>query len=86
MGTSLSPGQRATIELKLLVFRGSLDDALERAIRQGERHRARLTNSHEALCLDFNPDSLWLFEKLQMPAISHFSQDIHPSPSTLAPR
>jgi hypothetical protein len=34
--TSLSPGQRATIELKLLVFRGSLDDALERAIRQRE--------------------------------------------------
>jgi hypothetical protein len=32
--TSLSPGQRATIELKLLVIRGSLDDALERAIRQ----------------------------------------------------
>jgi hypothetical protein len=29
--TSLSPGQRATIELKLLVIRGSLDDALERA-------------------------------------------------------
>ena len=34
--TSLSPGQRATIELKLLVFRGSLDDGLERAIRQRE--------------------------------------------------
>jgi hypothetical protein len=34
--TPLSPGQRATIELKLLVFRGSLDDALERAIRQRE--------------------------------------------------
>ena len=34
--TSLSPGQRATIELKLLVIRGSLDDALERAIRQRE--------------------------------------------------
>jgi len=34
--TSLSPGQRATIELKLLVIRGSLDDALARAIRQRE--------------------------------------------------
>lgn len=34
--TSLSPGQRATIELKLLVIRGSLDDALERAKRQRE--------------------------------------------------
>ena len=34
--TSLSPGQRATIELKLLVIRGSLDDALERVIRQRE--------------------------------------------------
>ena len=34
--TSLSPGQRATIELKLLVFRGSLDAALERATRQRE--------------------------------------------------
>jgi hypothetical protein len=34
--TSLSPGQRAVIELKLLVIRGSLDDALERAIRQRE--------------------------------------------------
>jgi hypothetical protein len=34
--TSLSPGRRAVIELKLLVIRGSLDDALERAIRQRE--------------------------------------------------
>ena len=34
--TSLSPGQRATIELKMLVIRGSLDDALQRAIRQRE--------------------------------------------------
>jgi hypothetical protein len=34
--TSLSPRQRATVELKLLVIRGSLDDALERAIRQRE--------------------------------------------------
>jgi len=34
--TSLSPGQRAAIEVKLLVIRGSLDDALERAIRQRE--------------------------------------------------
>ena len=34
--TSLSPGGRATIELKMLVIRGSLDDALERAIRQRE--------------------------------------------------
>jgi hypothetical protein len=34
--TSLSPGQRATIELKMLVIRGSLDGALERAIRQRE--------------------------------------------------
>ena len=33
---SLSPGQRATIELKMLVIRGSLDDALKRAIRQRE--------------------------------------------------
>jgi hypothetical protein len=33
---SLSPGQRATVELKMLVIRGSLDDALERAIRQRE--------------------------------------------------
>jgi len=32
----LSPGQRATIELKLLVIRGSLDDALARTIRQRE--------------------------------------------------
>jgi hypothetical protein len=34
--TSLPPGQRATIELKMLIIRGSLDDALERAIRQRE--------------------------------------------------
>jgi hypothetical protein len=34
--TPLAPGQRATIELKMLVIRGSLDDALERAIRQRE--------------------------------------------------
>jgi hypothetical protein len=34
--TSLPPGQRAIIELKMLVIRGSLDDALERAIRQRE--------------------------------------------------
>jgi hypothetical protein len=34
--TSLAPGQRATIELKMLVIRGSLEDALERAIRQRE--------------------------------------------------
>ena len=34
--TSLGPGQRTTIELKMLVFRGSLDDVLERAIRQRE--------------------------------------------------
>ena len=34
--TALSPGQRATIEVKMLVIRGSLDDALERAIRQRE--------------------------------------------------
>jgi hypothetical protein len=34
--TSLAPGQRATIDLKLLVMRGSLDDALERAIQQRE--------------------------------------------------
>jgi hypothetical protein len=34
--TSLSPGQRATIELKMLVIRGSLEDALRRAIRQRE--------------------------------------------------
>jgi hypothetical protein len=34
--TSLAPGQRAIIELKLLVIRGSLDDALERATRQRE--------------------------------------------------
>jgi hypothetical protein len=34
--TSLPPGQRATIELKMLVIRGSLDDALARANRQRE--------------------------------------------------
>jgi hypothetical protein len=34
--TSLAPGQRATIELKMLVIRGSLDDALARAMRQRE--------------------------------------------------
>lgn len=34
--TSLPPGQRATIELKMLVIRGSLDEALARAIRQRE--------------------------------------------------
>jgi hypothetical protein len=34
--TPLAPGQRATIELKLLVMRGSLDDALARAIQQRE--------------------------------------------------
>jgi hypothetical protein len=34
--TSLSPGQRATIELMMLVILGSLDDALERAIQQRE--------------------------------------------------
>ena len=39
--TSLSPGQRATIELKMLVIRGSLDDALERAIRQRESLKSR---------------------------------------------
>jgi hypothetical protein len=37
--TSLPPGQRATIELKLVVIRGSLDDALERAIRPRESLR-----------------------------------------------
>ena len=31
---SLSPGQRAALELKMLVIRGSLDAALERAIQQ----------------------------------------------------
>ena len=31
---SLSPGQRAALELKILVIRGSLDAALERAIQQ----------------------------------------------------
>lgn len=34
--TSLSPGQRATLELKMLVIRGSLDDALKRAVQQRE--------------------------------------------------
>lgn len=34
--TPLPPGQRATIELKMLFIRGSLDDALQRAIRQRE--------------------------------------------------
>jgi len=33
---SLPSGQRAVIELKMLVIRGSLDDALERAIQQRE--------------------------------------------------
>src|SRR6185295_12341205 len=32
--TSLSPGQRATIELKMLVMRGSPENALERAMQQ----------------------------------------------------
>lgn len=32
--TSLLPGQPATLEVKLLVLRGSLDDALQRAVRQ----------------------------------------------------
>jgi hypothetical protein len=32
--TSLPPGQRATLEVKILVLQGPLDDALERAIRQ----------------------------------------------------
>jgi hypothetical protein len=32
----LSPGQRATLESKMLFIRGSLDDALERASRQRE--------------------------------------------------
>jgi hypothetical protein len=32
--TSLAPGQRAIIEVKLLVIRGSLKDALDRAIQQ----------------------------------------------------
>jgi len=31
---SLSPGQRATLELKMLFIRGSLDDARQRALRQ----------------------------------------------------
>lgn len=34
--TPLAAGGRATIELKLLVIRGSLDDALQRAIKQRE--------------------------------------------------
>jgi hypothetical protein len=34
--TSLSPGQRASLEVKILVLHGSLDDALQRAIRQRE--------------------------------------------------
>jgi hypothetical protein len=32
--TSLPPGQRATVEIKLLVLRGSLNDALQHALRQ----------------------------------------------------
>jgi hypothetical protein len=32
--TPLSPGQRASLEVKILILRGSLDDALHRAIRQ----------------------------------------------------
>jgi hypothetical protein len=32
--TSLSPGQRASLEVKILVLHSSLDDALQRAIRQ----------------------------------------------------
>jgi hypothetical protein len=34
--TPLSPGQRASLEVKILVLRSSLDDALQRAIRQRE--------------------------------------------------
>jgi len=30
----LSPGQRAAIEIKLLILKGSLNDALEHAVRQ----------------------------------------------------
>jgi len=32
--TSLRPGQRASLEVKILVLHGSLGDALQRAIRQ----------------------------------------------------
>ena len=32
--TSLAPGQQAVLEVKMLVLRGSLDDALQRALRQ----------------------------------------------------
>lgn len=32
--TSLSPGQQVTLEVKMLVLHGSLDDALQRAIQQ----------------------------------------------------
>ena len=32
--TALAPGQQATLEVKILVIRGSLDDALHRAIQQ----------------------------------------------------
>jgi hypothetical protein len=34
--TSLSRGQRATLEMKILVLHSSLEDALKRAIRQRE--------------------------------------------------
>jgi hypothetical protein len=32
--TPLAPGQRATLEVKILIVRGSLDDAHRRAIQQ----------------------------------------------------
>ena len=35
--TPLAPGQRATLEVKMLIIRGSLDDALERATGSGTR-------------------------------------------------
>ena len=34
--TSLAPGQRGTVEMKILVLHGSKEDALQRAIRQRE--------------------------------------------------
>ena len=32
--TSLSPGQEAVLEMKILILRGSLDDVLQRMVRQ----------------------------------------------------
>jgi len=39
--TPLAPGQRTTLEVKMLVMRGSLDDALHHAIREGAGRRRK---------------------------------------------